>query len=230
MIESAFRHTIQLLKIQRLYLFVLPGILVTIAYWSIRYSLGWTTEEIIPEDAGWLQRFLGWLSETGKWVLMLTYQFFMITVLSPVMGILAEQAETELTGKTTEGGLQRLLANLLRTIGIGLSAFVASISIFLVWGLIAWIGGLSHLTPYLLFFVNSFFIGFAYLDYALERESYSIVKSWRFAISHSWKLVGAGMLFYGIFYLPIVGPVLAPFLITLISTAWWVQFQNNLNK
>jgi hypothetical protein len=86
MIEAAFRHTIQLLKVRHLYLFLLPGILVTIGYWSIRYSLGWTTEEVIPEDAGWLQRFLGWLSETGKWVLTLTYQFFMITVLSPVMG------------------------------------------------------------------------------------------------------------------------------------------------
>jgi uncharacterized protein involved in cysteine biosynthesis len=223
MIEAAFRHTIQLLKIQRLYLFLLPGLFITIGYWSIRYSLGWTTEEIIPEDAGWLQRFLGWLSETGKWVLMLTYQFFMITVLSPVMGILAERAETELTGKTSEGGFQRLLANLLRTIGIGLSAFVASISVFLAWGLMAWIGGLTHLTSYLLFFVNSFFIGFAYLDYALEREEYSVRKSWRFAIRHSWILIGSGILFYGLFYIPFIGPVVAPFLLTLLTTSWWVE-------
>lgn len=223
MIEAAFRQTVRLMKVQHLYLFLLPGLFVTIGYWWIRYSLGWTTEEVIPEDAGWLQRFLGYLSETGKWVLTITYQFFMITVLSPVMGLLAERADYALTGKITEGGLKRLFANFLRTIGIGLSALILSISVFLVWSLIAWIGGLSHLTPYLLFLVNSFFIGFAFLDYALEREEFSIGKSWRFALGHSWTLIGAGILFYGLFYIPFIGPVVAPFLLTLLTTSWWVE-------
>jgi len=223
MIETAFRHTLQLLKIQRFYLFLIPGVLISLGYWAIRYSLGWTTEEVTPEDAGWLQRFTVWLSETGKWVLTLTYQFFMISVLSPVMGMLAERADNELTGKALEGGLKRMIANFFRTLGIGISAFLVSISVFLLWSLIAWIAGFSQLTSYLLFLVNSFFIGFAYLDYALEREVYSIGSSWRFAVRHSWTLMGAGILFYGLFYIPFAGPVIAPYILTLLTTAWWVE-------
>jgi uncharacterized protein involved in cysteine biosynthesis len=225
MIESTLKQAVLLLKVPRFYLFLAPGILITLLYWYILVNLGWAMDETLPEGAGWVQRFIHSLSETGKWALTITYQFIMITLLSPIMGLLAEKADNHLTGIVQQGGIKRMLANFIRTIGIGISAFAVSTAVFLLWSLIAWIGGLTYFTPYILFFVNVFFIGFAYMDYALERTEFSVAKSWRYANKHVLLFIGLGAMFFGIFSIPFIGPVAAPFLVTLVSTAWWVEQQ-----
>lgn len=230
MIQRYFEVLAELLKQKKLYYFLIPGAIITMGYIYLRWMFGWLgTPAELPNDAGWWMKFVNAIEESGKWFLQHTYQFTMITLLSPVMAILAERADNTLSGSKFDGGFTRIMTDLFRTILIVLTAFVFSMVVYLIWSLLAWTLGLQFLTPYILFFVNAFFIGFAYIDYALERYQYSIRASWAYSFNNSWTLIGVGLLFSGIFYIPYLGALAAPFIITLLTTAIWHVRVNEVN-
>ena len=222
MIRDYFITLSQLLQQKKLYYFLIPGAVITIGYIYLLWLFGWigTTNEV-TDDLSWWRKMILAIEDSGKWIIQSMYQFIMITLLSPVMAILAERADNHLSGAKFDGGFNRMLTDLLRTILITITAFIVFIIVFLVWNSIAWIVGLQELTPYILFIVNAFFIGFAYTDYALERYKYPVIKSWRYGISNSWTMLGIGALFSALFYIPIIGALAAPFLITLLATSIW---------
>jgi uncharacterized protein involved in cysteine biosynthesis len=214
----------QLLQQKRLYLFLLPGIIIMLIYIYLKWTLGWfTTPEIITNDTSWIEKLRHTINESGKWILDSTYQFVTIVLLSPVMAILAEKAENHLTNNTFDGGFSRMLNDFLRTISIVSIAFLFSSIVFLTWYILAWSFNLSYLTPYIFFVIHAYFIGFSYIDYALERHRYSLRESWKYAQSNTLKLIGIGSLFSFIFIIPLFGNVIAPFLTTLIATVVWVR-------
>lgn len=222
MIQQSFDVLKRLLEYKKLYLFLIPGALITLSYLFFQWIFGWLDPtDSLPADAGWWSRLMHTIEESGKWIVHSFYQFIMITILSPVMAILAERADNFLSGAKFDGGLTRILKDLLRTIMIVTTAFFFFFIIYLVWNMFAWIVGLGFLTPYIMFLVNAFFIGFAYMDYALERYQYSIGKSWQYGVKNSWVMLGLGALFSAIFYIPYLGALAAPFLITLLATSIW---------
>lgn len=227
MIQQYLLVLAKLLKHNKLYLFLIPGAIITFFYLYFRWLFGWlgAPEELAP-DAGWWARMVNTIQESGKWVLQTSYQFIMITILSPVMAILAERADNHLSGSKFDGGLKRMITDLLRTIAIVFTALWFFIVVYLVWNLFALLLGITALTPYVMFFINAFFIGFAYTDYALERYKVSLVKSWNYGFKNSWTMVGLGALFTGVFYIPYLGALAAPFLITLLATSVWHVKEN----
>lgn len=196
----------------------------------LKYELGlFNFEDTDTENEGWWASIVQSILSFIDWVFNHIYQFTMVTVLSPVMAILAEKADNQLTGAKFDGGITRMLKDLWRTILIATTAFFVFIFIYIFWSLLAWMVGIDFISPVILFLVNAFFLGFAYMDYALERYQYKVGKSWEYAFKNWKTMIILGSIFSLIFLIPYAGALIAPFLVTLMSTAIWVVRNKHLS-
>lgn len=206
------------------YKYLVPGAVVTLFYGSFMFSMGWLSEErnVSDEALSWSAKLIYWLTSGAKWFTTMLFEFIVITLFSPIMALLSERVETNITGNQFEFSLSRFIAELLRTVGILVSGFVLSSLVILVWSLVAWIGDLKTITPYIVFVIKAFFIGFNYVDYSLERHSVSIRRSWIYAINRPLKMLIPGVIFSFLFFVPVLGVMLAPFITTIIATLLWI--------
>jgi CysZ protein len=226
-------HDIQIiLKDTSIYKYLIPGFVITLVYVSFMWSIGafHQAEEVDTTSLGWLGKLSYWLMSGFKWFSTMLFEFTVITLFSPIMALLSERCDTILTGREYEFTFDRFVKELLRTIGILATGFVFSSIVMGLWFLISWIGNLSIISPYILFVLKAFFIGFNFFDYSFERNMVPIGKSWRYGISKPTLMIAIGAVFSLIFLLPLVGVMLAPFITTIIATIYFLQknpFENS---
>lgn len=194
-----------------------------IVYIFLKYELGlFTLEDTNTENDGWWASIVQSIMVFIDWIFRHIYQFIMVTILSPVMAILAEKADNHLTGAKFDGGIVRMLKDFWRTVLIATTAFLVFIIIYIFWSLFAWMVGIDFISPVILFFVNAFFLGFAYMDYALERYQHKVGTSWEYAFKNWKTMIILGSIFSLIFYIPYAGALFAPYLVTLMATSIWI--------
>lgn len=225
MYKIAILHVKELIKHPSVWLYLVPSILIALIYYFVGdlfgiFSLDGSTAEANPS---WWDTITNEIGNAVYLVYSETYKFFILTVLSPVMGLLSEKIEQILNGKTFEFNLIRLLKDLLRAVAIFTSAFFLSIFLSLLLYLVTYLFGLQFIVPYFMFVFTSFFIGFSFFDYSLERYRYNIARSWKFAFQNKLMMIVSGIIFSLLCYIPIVGIIIAPFTSTLFSTSLWVE-------
>lgn len=228
-----WNDTLKILKDISIYKYLIPGVIITLVYVSFMWSIGVYdhTEEVDTTALGWLGKLSLWLMSGVKWFTTMLFEFMVITLFSPIMAMLSERCDTILTGREYDFTLDRFIKELLRTIGILATGFLFSSIVMGLWFLISWIGNLSVISPYILFVLKAFFIGFNFLDYSFERNMIPIGKSWRYGISKPLVMISFGAIFSLIFFIPILGVMLAPFVTTIISTIHFVDdkaYQENI--
>jgi CysZ protein len=189
------------------------------------WSMGWLGQDEVAntEELSWSSQLLFWFTNGAKWFTSMLFEFVVITLFSPIMAMLSEHIETSIRGNEFQFSFARFISELLRTIGILISGFVFSFFVVLIWNLIAWIGDLSLFTPYIVFVIKAFFIGFNFMDYSLERNFVSVGKSWQYALRQPLIMLIVGAVFSAIFSIPILGVFLAPFLATVLATVIWLS-------
>jgi CysZ protein len=221
--------SIKILKDSSVYKYLIPGFIMTLMYVSFMWSIGaYHTEiEVSTEELGFFAKIGFWLFSGVKWFTQMLYEFSIITLFSPIMALLSERCETIITGREHPFTVARFIRELLRTIGILSTGFIFSSIVMGMWFLVAWIGNLSVISPYILFILKAFFIGFNYVDYSLERNMVPIGKSWRFGILKPFVMVGFGSVFSIIFLIPFIGPMFAPFIVTVLATVYFTNKQHN---
>lgn len=225
MYKTALQHVIHLIRHPTIWLYLIPSILIALGYFFIGDLLGVfeLNDNISGADVSWWDSFISGLGQAVYLVYSEIYKFFLLTILSPVMGLLSEKIEHLLNGKKFEFNFVRLMKDLLRAVAIFTTAFLFSTIFSLFLYLIAYIFGIQVIVPYIMYVFTGFFIGFSFFDYSLERYQYTIFESWKFAFQNKMMMVVSGVSFSLICLVPIIGIVLAPFATTLFSTSLWVE-------
>jgi CysZ protein len=225
MVQSNF---FEILTFKSVYRYIIPGAVVTLIYGSFMWAMGWigAAPDVNTAELSWSAKLVYWLTSGARWFSTMFFEFVVITLFSPIMALLSEHIENILNENEYPFSIKRMIIELMRTVGILVTGFIFSFFVILLWNLIAWIGNLQMITPYIVFIVKAFFIGFNFFDYALERNLVSVGASWRYAINRPILMLVVGGLFSLLFLIPVFGVMIAPFLATILATILWFHDQN----
>ncbi len=186
------------------------------------------------QDISWLQ----WLDDVAGWLVWLLVRlvyfflfamfsgYIVLIVMSPVYSWLSERAEMQLTGRIYSFSVNQLLRDILRGILIALRNMLVQtvISIFLFF--MAFIPFIGLLVPFFMLFVSSYFYGFSFLDYAIERKKLNVRDSVRYVNRNIGETVGVGFVFAIALMVPLLNVLVCCFLSLLSVIAGAVVVNN----
>lgn len=213
---------------------------------------GWLTDAMKIEDdtifaAEYLREAAVYLSGFMSgvvWVIMKIIFFFVfatfggyivIICLSPVFAFLSEATEEKLTGNKYKFNGDQIMRDVVRGI---LIAF-RNLFIELFWIIIIFILGMfvpvlgGIIGTVVIFFISSYFYGFAFIDYTNERRRLTVKQSVQFIRANKGMAIANGMIFSFFLLIPFCGTFLAGFAAILsviaatVATHKVVNLSNN---
>ncbi len=211
-------------------LYFLPGIAVTFVFMSFFYFVSWifgifSFVERIPLLGSYIVHgaagIFGFL-----WSQI--HIFFILTILSPINTLVSAKFANYLTGEVIEGGCARFFNEIIRMIFIVILALILQFGILILWYTISYSFGLSFLNHPVSLILSSFFIGLSFYDCSLERYNIGVFGTLAFAISNSWGMIVTGLLFSFLYMIPLIGIMVAPIIITMISTVVYLKYRGTL--
>lgn len=233
---SGAAHTFETLSKGKFLFYFVPGLVVSIFLWVYYYEMSGYREAakdtqdwfLIGGAVSWILEFLGSML---TFLIEQLYMFIVLVCFSPFNCMLSEKYDNYITGNKFDGGFIRILNDLLRAIFIVILAVIMEyVFIFVYWivsGLIPDALG-QYIDPVMYFLIPSFFIGFAFFDYSLERYGEGTFSSWGYAFKRMLAMLVAGSLFTLLFKIPYVGIILAPVFLTMLSTYVFVHREDKL--
>lgn len=215
-------------------IFFIPGIVIAILFYMYTRGLESASSTLgLVEHVPWIGSYLqsavdtlfGWITDFSFYI----YQFTIITLLSPFHTLLSQRVDEHETGRKFDDGWQKFFNDILRTLGVAVLGGLMYFFINFIWWIFAWILGLGFLSPFISAAVIGFFTGFNSYDYSLERYDISVGKSWGYAFSHPLQMMLTGGLFTALLYIPFVGVVIAPVLLTMVGTLNYLRMEERKN-
>lgn len=145
-------------------------------------------------------------------LLMILYGgFVIIVVMSPLFSILSERVEALRTQKVYPFTFSKLLQDVWRGIRIALRNGLLQLLLSLLIFLLGFIPVAGILAPFLLFITTSFFYGFSFMDFAMERRYPTLRESVAFMRRHRVAAFTNGAIFALSLLLPFCNLFLAAF-------------------
>lgn len=221
-VAQAFQWTFIQLSQGKFLKYFIPGlVLACLFFWWIG-ALDALAQEDFWSDDSWfgslMNRGSKWAVSMSSSLLKQIFVFFVLILLSPLNAFLSEAVEEALIGRTFGFDIARFILEVIRMCGVVLTAIVLQLFIMGGWALLSWIFGLDFFDQIMYFLIASFFYGFSFFDYSLERHSIGIVASFRFARKNWVHTILIGGIFALSLSIPIFGLPIASVLITIIST------------
>lgn len=158
-------------------------------------------------------------------ILFEVFKFTLLIILSPFNALISEIYDQKLTGNIFKFSFTRVLSDLVRGLLIGVSGFALEMFLSAFWLLASLLLPLESLTPFFFLAIASFFYGFGYIDYSLERHKIGGFQSWFFAFDNFKTCFSIGLVFSLFMYIPIAGVILAPPFITLFATHHYLKIK-----
>lgn len=189
---------------------------------------GWwdKTKDVLSDISSYAISFVLWI--IAWYTFRKISKYVTLAVMSPVMALLSERAETILTGKEYPFDGQQLVRDVIRGIGLAVRNFVVEIflTVILLWGVNLFITIffpplgviLSPVFAILSFFVGAYFFGFSTIDYYNERKRLSFRESIRSIRNVKGIAVGNGSVFTLLMTIPFVGVTIATVTCTVAAT------------
>jgi CysZ protein len=145
----------------------------------------------------------------------LIYKTLILIILSPFLSYISERVETTITKKEFNFSLKENFYFIKRGIVVTLKSFLRELFFTGIILILFFIPLINIIVPILLFIVQSYYIGFSFIDYTLERHDYNtgtnIIRK-----NPLFFLINGG--FFTLFlFIPIVGIFIAP-LVTVVAT------------
>ncbi|MCK4662147.1 MAG: EI24 domain-containing protein [Bacteroidales bacterium] len=170
--------------------------------------------------SGFLKSFISgflWLVFHFLFIFIFAYfgGYIVLIFLSPVFAFLSEKTEKINTGNNYPFNLKQFIKDIIRGIIIALrNLFIEigiTIGLFIVCliPVIGWLIGIF--SPLIIFFISSYFYGFSYLDYSLERKKYNVKQSVKIMRKYKWLNITNGAIFAVLLIIPYIGTLLASF-------------------
>ncbi|MDR0765801.1 MAG: EI24 domain-containing protein [Odoribacteraceae bacterium] len=182
---------------------------------------GWTS------DLSWL----GWASAVAgfaaRWLLRLIYYFsfllwggyLVMAVMSPVFSWLSERVEARLSGRRYPFRWRRFLWEAGRGALLATGSMLLQTLVFILLFVCSFIPLAGLLTPFAGFLASSYFYGFAFMDYAVERKRLTLGEGIGFIHRNAGVAVGVGGVFTVSLLLPLWPLFTCPFMSLLAVIA-----------
>lgn len=156
------------------------------------------------------------------WIMM---KYIMLMLLSPLLSTVSEKIEKRLTGKLTKSSFS-MANSAARSVRINsrnlLKELVITLSLFVV----GFIPGINLLAVVAIFMVQSYFAGFGFMDFYLERH-FTFRQTVSEVYQHKWAAITLGAIFTILLLIPVLGVVVAPYFSTVTATKY---FNNVLDR
>lgn len=223
-------QTIQNIHKFRMYWIFIPSIVI----WLIYLFAIWQSQPYFDllhafdhiSIFGWELELESYISSV-EWfyffLLLEIFKFVILSLLSPFNAYISEIYDQKLTGDDFKFSFWRMLEDFLRGIIISITGFSLEMLVTGFWLVLNLFFPLDGLTPVVFLLISSFFFGFAYFDYSLERHEYGVAESWQYAFQFMGRCFSVGLLFSLIMYIPHAGIIIAPPLITLFATHHFIS-------
>ena len=178
--------------------------------------------EYIQSSSGFISSAIGWtiwlMSKFLFWILYgLFGGYIIIMLMSPVFAILSEKTEEMLTGNKYPFNAEQMMRDVVRGILIAFRnmfiEFGYMIVIYVLGFFVPIIGGIVG--TIMLFFLASYFYGFAFIDYTNERRRMTLKQSVAFMRTNKGLVIGNGIVFSTAMFFPFCGTFIAGFVAIL---------------
>jgi len=177
---------------------------------------------------------LGWIFLVINGILsslaQATHSFLILTILSPVYSYLSERLESDSTNNQYRFNVRDLFKNMLRTLRILVFMILTEV---LLSGVVLFLFnsiGMGFLGIIALCLIQSFFFGWAFFDYSLERNAYNFKKTQSFVSSHWVSCILVGLIFQVISKIPYLGLALGAVLATILATYLYIELTHTPHK
>lgn len=207
--------------------FFIPGLIVGLIYFYFQWQVQRVHDSItnVTDAVPIVGSAITWVADGvfGIFDLITSefYKFVVLIVLSPVNCILSEKVDSYLTGKEYKFDFVRLLNDFLRMILIVISALLMEYIFLGIWWLFSLIIP-DFIGETVFFLIASFFVGFSFYDYSMERYGLSFFKSWGMGFSKMSYMLITGGIFTLLIKIPALGIIVAPVLTAMLSTAVYI--------
>ncbi len=195
--------------------YILP-FLINIVVLSATFLIAYTwlapwLESFFKADS-WFFQFIAWLIKPLLIILLTIVTVFIYSILggiiiSPFLDFLSERVEILEGNENFDEpfSFSNMMADIVRTMKnmVKLILLLAIINLFLL--ILNLIPGGTVLITILNFFLASFFYGFQFFDYPLERRRYTFGEKFYICRKHSLSVAGNGMAFFILSVIPVIG-------------------------
>lgn len=211
-------------------IYFLPGIIVGLVYLAFYFQAKQLLNQDNSSDSNsWIGSALSWITSQAFGIMDVLvfefYKFFILVILSPINNILSEKYDSYLTGNSFSFSFIRLLNDFIRMLFLVTAALVLEYLFLIIWWFLSWVLP-DFIGEAMFFLISSFFIGFSFYDYSLERYQYGFFKSWNFGFAKLGTVIITGAIFTLIFRIPAIGIIISPVLVTLISTGVFLKIHS----
>lgn len=203
---------------------IIPAI-VTVIYSGLFFWLASSVAGSISTDAESYPWWLSWMGSAIKWFMKTVYwvavaAFFFISikyvvqvVLAPILSNLSVAVEKKVLGlETPEITWKEAIQDIGRSLLLAIRNSIHEFFTCLALGLLPGVGQIASIA------VSSYFYGFGYMDYVMERKRMTIKQSVAFCRQHKGLAIGLGVVMYFLMLIPIVGWAFAPTYATVAAT------------
>jgi CysZ protein len=208
--------------------FFIPGLVVALIFWQAFIAAEFISDSFsflqsIPLIGDILYSLVSGTVGVIHFILQQVFIFFILTLLSPFNTVLSERIDTEITGKPFPFDMTRIPGDILRMIAVVSIALILEFIVSGIWWMVTGLIGFHMLDGIIYFVIASFFYGFSFYDYSLERYKIGIGGSMNYAFSNCLNMFLSGALFLLLYNIPLIGVIIAPVLTTMVSTIVYLK-------
>lgn len=226
---SSYGDAHQLIFKHKLWLYLIaPGIINIVVFIVCFLFISSLSNEFVEWALNSISAFLGypelWSESKGVIVLVITiviklafiffylsiYKYIILILMSPLLALLSERVEFILNGNSYPFNMFNFLHDVVRGIALTVRNIMVELILLMVLFIIGFIPVLNFATPFLAFYISSYYYGFSMLDYSNERKRFTIKQSIHFIRMQRGVAFGNGAVFYGLLFLPFIGWLIAP--------------------
>jgi len=231
--------------------FIFPVILNFLLFWGGFELKVWARDSLQQVLLDWTELegatfFLaGALKSALEWVLTIAFSFIfffifayfggyiILIIMSPILAYLSEKTEKINTGKEYPFSAEQLMRDIVRGILIAIRNMLIETGymlVFFILGLIPVIGLIFNIiSPFVLFFISSYFYGFSYMDYTNERKRLNVSQSVAYIRKYRGFAITNGGIFSLSLLIPFCGTLISPF-IAIVSVVAATLGMNDMDK
>ena len=168
-----------------------------------------------------------WLTFRILSLLIITYLggYVIIILMSPVYALLSEKTAALLSQTEIPFSINQFISDIFRGILLAIRNLLIETGLTILLLIFSFIPVIGLASAPAMLLITSYFYGFAFIDYSLERQRYGIKQSIQKISNHKGEAIGIGLPFTLVLSVPFIGSFAAAFLsipaivaATLVST------------
>ncbi len=190
--------------------------------WKFAGTAGDTIAEWVPWT--WAHESMVFSFIIGMTVFVLVFmlmKYILLILMSPLLSIVSEKAEKHMTGLVGGAGFS-FARSASRSVRINLRNLVKETIFTILLLIVGLVPGINILVLPLIFIVQAYFTGFGIMDFYLERH-FTFGQTIPIVYNNKWAAVALGTIFMTLFFIPVVGVIVAPYFTTVTGTRYFIS-------